>query len=498
MKQLHLILCAIAVSVCTFLTLQCMEQQQKQRTLVLHGTTYNLSDEALKHGGHTLESATNNSLLLPMLERYIKKHIWEQVIYPALNEGQSYVLPENQTYEDLLAIMQTSDLVEIPLVTTAAAQQLAILLKNKNFHDARTMCSYKSLLTQSIRTKIASYIIDKPINRYAAITNEKLFCRYPDYVNALAYSTDGRLLASSSNGVIYINNVASGKRLTTITRHSEMVHALVFNHDNTMLASSSLDNTVQIRNIDPKNLGLPLMHYGNYPYSPVFSPDGKLWAVPDGTQVTVYYPTESRVYTHTSKIHVIQFTPDGTKLIGVSDTTLVTWDITQKSPEPVLCYKFHNGFTNCVALSKNGELYAAGLTSKEIMVWNTHTHELLGVLKGHNGKYMNFITFNTDGTLLASCSPDDMTCCIWDVTTMSLWTTIQYSEKLPITRVAFSPDMKSLAGYCGKEVIIWQLKDYNLSIKKALAWCYLQKELGTKVTLTDAGNYTKYLKKKNL
>jgi WD40 repeat protein len=77
--------------------------------------------------------------------------------------------------------------------------------------------------------------------------------RYPDfidhreYVYSVAFSPDGKYLASgSADKTIKLWSVESQKEVTTLQGHSSSVLSLEFSPDGKYLASGSSDNTVKL------------------------------------------------------------------------------------------------------------------------------------------------------------------------------------------------------------------------------------------------------------
>ena len=77
-------------------------------------------------------------------------------------------------------------------------------------------------------------------------------------VACMAVSPDGAVAAiGETGGTIHLDDVATGKRLRTLTGHGESVSALAFNAAGDRLLSGSLDRTVRIWNVaDGKEIGV--------------------------------------------------------------------------------------------------------------------------------------------------------------------------------------------------------------------------------------------------
>ena len=82
-------------------------------------------------------------------------------------------------------------------------------------------------------------------------------------VNALAFSHDGKMLASGGTDMtVQVRDSATGEPITTLTGHTNGITALTFSPDNRTLASGSADGTVRFWNIK-KGKSLPIRITGH-------------------------------------------------------------------------------------------------------------------------------------------------------------------------------------------------------------------------------------------
>jgi WD40 repeat protein len=191
-------------------------------------------------------------------------------------------------------------------------------------------------------------------------------------VNGVAFSPDGRQLASTSDDrTVRLWDPTSGQQTATLEGHTDWV---AFSPDGRQLASTSDDHTV------------------------------RLWDPASGQQT-------STLEGHTGRVNGVAFSPDGRQLASASDDgTVRLWD--PASGEQTATLEGHTDEVNGVAFSPDGRQFASASDDGQVRLWDPSSGQPTATLQGHTGR-VNGVAFSPDGRKLAS-SGDDGTVRLWD------------------------------------------------------------------------------------
>ena len=224
------------------------------------------------------------------------------------------------------------------------------------------------------------------------------------------------------------------------------------------------DGNVQLRNAatDSTIATLPA-EPGGVVNGPVFSPDGKMIAVPGGDGVTTLWntATHQRIATLDSDpgggTYCLAFSPDGNVLAtGGSSGVVVLWDTANGMQIAALTTPTSVGY---LALSPNGRLLAVGGNDGTDRLWGMTTRSQIAALPGGKGHVWS-MAFSPDSKILAIGTQDGYLQW-WNVDTDKLIAE-QPTGGGSVTSVAFSPSGNVVAAGGDGIVQLWNASTHQL------------------------------------
>ncbi|EJD45996.1 WD40 repeat-like protein [Auricularia subglabra TFB-10046 SS5] len=268
-------------------------------------------------------------------------------------------------------------------------------------------------------------------------------------------ATHPRLPIAASGGeddLGYLWNIEDGEQLVKLTGHTDSVSAVAFSTDGELIATGGMDGKVRLwRRVakDPSyktwefltELQGPdeVMWLRWHPRGAVLlagSNDGMvwLWQLPSGQTMQVFAG-------HTEPVQAGAFTPDGKRIVTASaDGTLILWDPRQPSPVWKLTpsdarFAMDGGVTS-LAVNSTSTLAVVGGADGGIRVVNLTKGDIVGALEGHaQGESVEAVEFIEltgagVGSNVVVTAGTDGKACIWDLSTMRLRSTLEHRDAI--------------------------------------------------------------------
>ena len=289
-------------------------------------------------------------------------------------------------------------------------------------------------------------------------------------VYALAYSRDGKLLASGgAGGKVQLWDAETGELKHTMPGHDTWVQLAAFSPDSLTLATST-PRDVKLWDVRTGELKRTLNGEGpaNSWQKFTFTPDGKRIAVVGQSRISFW---DVETGENTSNLDdctkLVAYSPDGKTLACVprgfwNQISLLdaeTGDLKRKIEQGDV----ESASFRAVAFSPDGKLLASMARQRDdgqgevVEVWDAETGALTRTLQTSVKGEINSITFSPDGRHVAAAGISTVIY-LWDARTGELKRTIKDTDSVNV--VAFSPDGKTLAsGNSYANVKLWDVGD---------------------------------------
>ncbi|QJW95820.1 sigma-70 family RNA polymerase sigma factor [Frigoriglobus tundricola] len=285
---------------------------------------------------------------------------------------------------------------------------------------------------------------------------------HTDSVTAVAFSPDGKTLASASrDATIKLWDVATGKERTALTGHTGSVVAVAFAPDGKTVASAGADKEIRLWDVATGKCTRTLSGHTEPVTSVAFGPNGKALASgSDDRTVRLWDPASGKATAtlegHPAGVECVAFAPDGkTVAAGGGKGTIQFWNVA--TGKGTMTVTDGECSVRSLAYSPDGKTVASGHArgTDALKLWEAATGKNVAVLDGHTSTA--FLSYTPSGANLITVS-GDMTLVCWNVATGR--GDVSFRDVDSGTSVTVSPDGKHVAtgGTFDKAVKVWDVE----------------------------------------
>jgi WD40 repeat protein/transcriptional regulator with XRE-family HTH domain len=284
----------------------------------------------------------------------------------------------------------------------------------------------------------------------------------------IAYSPDGKLLATCDSNQLKVYDPSSGELLLALSGHEKDVISVAFSLDEKYLAGGGVDTAVRIWDTSNGQLLRVLKGHSAAVGGLAFSPDGKLLftSSEDGTLIIWDVETGEQLRDLPNfTVYKVSFSPDGQRVAVATFNGLQVWTYTPDSAEPISLDESQAILTipdgGSGIFSPDGKWLAAislsTASGNAVKLWDATTGQELLTLTGHTD-WLSGLAFSPDGKRLASTSLDG---------TVRVWSLTPGQEMVAVTappagygnRVVYSPNGQEFATNGGDgTATLWNAK----------------------------------------
>jgi WD40 repeat protein len=275
---------------------------------------------------------------------------------------------------------------------------------------------------------------------------------HPRAVNMVAFSPDGRLLATAcDDNSARVWEVASGRERRRLP-HDNKVYGVAFSPDGRLLATAGWDDSARLW--DTTSWQERDRITGDTTWDVAFSSDGRLLATAGTVDVRVWDVASVMEWVRLSaRITVwgVAFSPDDRLLASAHhDSVARLWEVSSGQERRRFA---HGDRVSCVAFSPDGRLLATASDDNSARLWEVASGRERALLP-HDEK-VRAVSFSPDGRQLATGCFDD-SARLWEVASGRERARLPHGST--VSSVAFSPDGRLLA--CGSwdaSAVLWSL-----------------------------------------
>lgn len=286
--------------------------------------------------------------------------------------------------------------------------------------------------------------------------------RHTGSIRSLTFAPDGHTLVSGGDATIAIWNASTGIQLQTLSEQRSPVYALTWSRDGRFLASGSADGSIRLwdmQEAQPNSHLRLLAGHTDLVWSVAFAPDGhtlasgsfdgtvKLWDIARGE-------VDQTLTGHVGPVNAVAWNADGSLLASCGhDATIQVWDGERKWYRTIL--HGHSAAVQTISFLPDGHRLLSGSEDGTLRVWDVESGQCLSLVQGY-AVTLSDLAWSPDGNQLASSGSDTLVT-IWDQVGKTLPRLLQ-GHQGGVNGVAWSPDGRFLAsGGVDHTIRVWDV-----------------------------------------
>jgi WD40 repeat protein len=285
----------------------------------------------------------------------------------------------------------------------------------------------------------------------------------PETVTCVAFSSDGKFLASGHRGSLESSSAEETSSAAEVEETSSAAEV----EDPTTAATIKDDEGSVVRLWNLSTMSCVHVFKGHQfggVLSVIFSPVDNILAAGGVDQTIRLWKDTECIHTllgHSNWVYNIKFSPDGQTLAsaGEDETAVWLWNLNDGGSSTTL--EGHTECVHCIAFSPNSLFLASGSDDETIRIWDLNSRLCVKVLEGNLCSVWT-ICISPDSTKIASGARDsdgERVIRLWSVHDGTCQRTLR-GHTNTVTSVAFSPSGRTVAsGAFDRTVRLWNLSN---------------------------------------